>query len=81
MLLNIWSKYQSLLILNAKIVDATQKKLSKKTPGKCLHSDKVQRRCEDYTGMQRGQERLKAYYQFLATPRSLFGWRPWYKQH
>ena len=41
MLLNIWSKYQSLLILNAKIVDATQKKLSNKTPGKCLHSDKV----------------------------------------
>ena len=27
MLLNIWSKYQSLLILNAKIIDATQKKL------------------------------------------------------
>ena len=25
MLLNIWSKHQSLLILNAKIVDATQK--------------------------------------------------------
>ena len=40
MLLNIWSKYQSLLILNAKIVDATQKKLSNKTPGKCLHGDK-----------------------------------------
>ena len=35
MLLNIWSKYQSLLILNAKIIDATQKKLSNKTPGKC----------------------------------------------
>ena len=32
MLLNIWSKYQSLLILNAKIIDATQKKLSNKTP-------------------------------------------------
>ena len=41
MLQNIRSKCQSLLILNAKIVDATQKKLSKKTPGKCLHSDKV----------------------------------------
>ena len=41
MLLNIRSKYQSLLILNAKIVDATQKKLSKKIPGKCLHSNKV----------------------------------------
>ena len=41
MLLNIWSKYQSLLILNAKIIDATQKKLSNKTPGKCLHSNKV----------------------------------------
>ena len=40
MLLNSCSKYQSLLIPNAKIVDATQKKLSKKTPGKCLHSDK-----------------------------------------
>ena len=25
MLLNIWSKYQSLFILNAKIIDATQK--------------------------------------------------------
>ena len=32
MLLNIWSKYQSLLILNAKIIDATQKKLSNKIP-------------------------------------------------
>ena len=41
MLLNFRSKYQSLFILNAKIVDATQKKLSKKTPGKCLHSNKV----------------------------------------
>ena len=41
MLLNFWSKYQSLLILNAKIVDATQKKLSKKTPRKWLHSNKV----------------------------------------
>ena len=41
MLLNIRSKYQSLLILNAKIVDAAQKKLSKKTSGKCLHSKKV----------------------------------------
>ena len=30
MLLNIWSKYQSLLILNANIIDATQKKLSNK---------------------------------------------------
>ena len=39
MLLNIQSKYRSLLILNAKMVDATQKKLSKKTPGKCLHSN------------------------------------------
>ena len=41
MLLNIWSKHQSLLILNAKIVDATQKKLSNKTPGKCLQSNNV----------------------------------------
>ena len=32
MLLNISSKYQSLLILNAKIIHATQKKLSKKFP-------------------------------------------------
>ena len=40
MLLKIGSKYQSLLILNAKIVDATQKKLSNQTPGKCLRSDK-----------------------------------------
>ena len=32
MLLNISSKYQSLLIHNAKIIDAMQKKLSKKIP-------------------------------------------------
>ena len=30
MLLNISNKYQSLLMLNAKIIDATQKKLSAK---------------------------------------------------
>ena len=41
MLQNIRSKCQSLLMLSAKIVDATQKKLSKKTPGKCLHINKV----------------------------------------
>ena len=32
MLLNISSTYQSLLMLNAKIFDDTQKKLSKKIP-------------------------------------------------
>ena len=36
MLLNIWSKYQSLLILNPKIIDATQKKLSNKIPVQLL---------------------------------------------
>ena len=42
MLLNIWIKYQSLLILNAKIIDATQKKLSNKTPGKsCIITKSV----------------------------------------
>ena len=41
MLLNIWSKCQRLLILKAKIIPATQKKLSNKTPGKCLHKNKV----------------------------------------
>ena len=32
MLLNISNKYQSLLMLNAKIIDATQKKLLAKFP-------------------------------------------------
>ena len=35
MLLNISSKYQSLIIVNAKIIDGTQKKLSKKTRKNC----------------------------------------------
>ena len=36
MFLNISSKYQSLFIHNAKIIDATQKKLSKKIPAQFL---------------------------------------------
>ncbi len=40
----------------------------------------IQRRCEDYTGMQRGQMRLIAYYQFLATICSFFGWLSLYSQ-